>query len=442
MATEWNLSRAEFERCRASVGGGVATSVRATWRPHPLFFESGRGARIVDIEGNSYIDHVLGWGPLLLGHAHPRITAAAHAQIDRGVLFGSGSRSEVDAAEKLLAALGWAERMLWTNTGTEAVQIALRLARAHTGRDLVVKLGGAYHGWHDTVLASYRDYGRGGAAVPHSAGQPASALRDLRVGLYNDLAGTAALLEREAGRVAAVLVDPTSSNTGSVEPAPGYLAGLRELADEHGAVLIFDEVVSGLRLGLAGAVGRFGVQPDLAVYGKAVGSGHAVSAVAGRGDIVDRVASGAVHSGTFNGNPLATAAVAATLEVLGEPQVYPAIERTARALVDGLGKAAVDAGHTVAVHALGATVLLAPGLTAVAGPDDFLRADWDWWSTRLAPEMLARGIYLLPGGRLFLSTEHGPAETAETVAAFAASLAVVPPPSAPSRPEPTDTGRP
>lgn len=150
------------------------------------------------------------------------------------------------------------------------MQIALRLARAHTGRDVVVKLGGAYHGWHDTVLASYKNYGTGGRAVPHSKGQPGSALFDLRVGLYNDLDSCADAFAAEPGRIAAILVDPTSSNTGSVQPAPGYLEGLRRLCDENGALLIFDEVVSGLRLGLSGAAGRFGVTPDLATYGKAI----------------------------------------------------------------------------------------------------------------------------------------------------------------------------
>ncbi|MEU9823238.1 aspartate aminotransferase family protein [Pseudonocardia alni] len=438
---DWSRSAAAYEHGRRSVGGGAATSVRAGWRPHPLFFTHGSGPRIVDVDGHSYVDHVLGWGPLLLGHAHPVVTAAAHAQLDRGVLFGSSSPAEVTAARRFLAALGWAERMLWTNTGTEAVQIALRLARAHTGRDVVVKLGGGYHGWHDTVLAGYRDYGDDGVARGHSAGQPASALTDLRVARYGDLPGTAALLEREAGRVAAILVDPTSSNTGSVEPPPGYLAGLRALADTHGAVLIFDEVVSGLRLSLAGATGRFGVVPDLATYGKAIGSGIAVAAVAGRGDVVDLVTRGVVHSGTFNGNPLATAAVLATLDVLGADGVYPALDRAAVALADDLRAVAVRAGHVVDVRALGATVVATPGVERVAGPDDFLRADPTWWSHELIPRMLAHGIYLLPGGRLFLSTEHGAAEHDETVAAFAAVLTRIRPPVTARPPSRTATHR-
>jgi glutamate-1-semialdehyde 2,1-aminomutase len=429
MVSEWKVSRAEFDRARLSIGGGVASSTRASWRPHPLSFESGRGPRIVDVEGNSYLDYVLGWGPLLLGHTHPRLTAAAHEQLDRGILFGSGSRAEVDAAEKLLSALGWAERLVWSNSGTEAVQIALRLARAHTGRDVVIKLGGAYHGWHDTVLAGYHHYGNGGAAVPNSKGQPASALSDLRVGLYNDLARTRELLTAEAGRVAAILVDPTSSNTGSVVPAPGYLEGLRALADEHGALLIFDEVVSGLRLGTAGAAGLFGVTPDLATFGKAIGGGFPISAVAGRGDLVDLVVRGAVHSGTFNGNPLATTAVSTVLDVLTGDDAYPSLERTAELLVDGLRDAVKTSGYPISIHHLGATVMVGPGLTEITGPDDFLAGDWAWWTSRFAPAMLSRGIYLLPGGRLFLSVAHGPAEVGETVAAFAGSLAEVPAPT-------------
>ncbi|MFC7106827.1 aminotransferase class III-fold pyridoxal phosphate-dependent enzyme [Nonomuraea rubra] len=161
MEPRWSSSKALWERACRSIGGGVASSVRGGVYPHQLYFESGKGAHLVDIDGDRYIDYVLGWGPLLLGHGHPAILEAAHAQLDRGIMFGGGNMHEVVAAERFLGALGWAERLLWTNTGTEAVQIALRLARAHTGRDIVVKLGGGYHGWHDTVLASYMGYGKG-----------------------------------------------------------------------------------------------------------------------------------------------------------------------------------------------------------------------------------------------------------------------------------------
>ncbi|GIH78167.1 aspartate aminotransferase family protein [Planobispora longispora] len=428
MVSQWSASKTALDRAQRSIGGGVTSSVRSSVKPHQIYFASGNGPRIVDIEDNSYIDYVLGWGPLLLGHAHPQVGAAVKAQLDRGTLFGGGNLTEIVAAEKFLAALGWAERLLWSNTGTEAVQIALRLARSHTGRDVVIKLGGGYHGWHDTVFASVVVYGGGGSAIPHSAGQPASSLADLRVGLYNDLDACAALFAAEPGRVAAVLVDPTSSNTGSVVPAPGFLEGLRRLCDEHGALLIFDEVVSGLRLGLAGATGRFGVTPDLATFGKAIGGGLGASAVAGRADIIDLVTRDTVHSGTFNGNPLAMAAVDATMDVLSADGVYPQIENTSRTLVEGIRAAAAKTGHTIAVHGIGATALVAPGLPEITGPDDFITADWHWWDDLLVPEMLARGVYLLPHGRLFLSTEHGPAEVAETVAAFAEVFAMLPPP--------------
>ncbi|MGY1746532.1 aspartate aminotransferase family protein [Blastococcus sp. SYSU D00695] len=406
----------------------MPSGVRAGAKPHQIYFESAKGARMTDIDGNSYIDYVAGWGPLLLGHAHPAVTAAAHAQLDRGIMFGGGSREEVLAAESFLEALGWAGRMLWTNTGTEAVQIALRLARAHTSRDVVVKLGGGYHGWHDTVMASYYNYGRGGQPIPQSLGQPASSIQDLRIGLYGDLEQLAGLFAAEPGKIAAVLVDPTSSNTGAVTPPPGYLEGLRRMCDENGTVLIFDEVVSGLRLGLSGASGRFGVTPDLATFGKAIGSGFPVSAVAGRADIIDLVTKGAMHGGTFNGNPLSMSAVIATLETLSQPGVYERIEQNASALADGIQAAANSAGRDVHVHHLGAVALVGPGLTQLNGPDDWMVADWDYWSAQVIPAMLAHGIYLLPGGRLFLSTEHGEAETAETVAAFEKVFAELPAP--------------
>ncbi|NUP42627.1 MAG: aminotransferase class III-fold pyridoxal phosphate-dependent enzyme [Streptomyces sp.] len=419
MEPRWSSSKALWERACRSIGGGVASSVRGGVYPHQLYFESGEGARLVDIDGDSYIDYVLGWGPLLLGHGHPAILEAAHIQLDRGIMFGGGNVHEVVAAERFLSALGWAERLLWTNTGTEAVQIALRLARAHTGRDIVIKLGGGYHGWHDTVLASYMGYGKGGEPVPHSLGQPASSLADLRVGLYNDLDNCAAAFEAESGRIAAVLVDPTSSNTGSVAPEPGYLEGLRRLCDEHGALLIFDEVVSGLRLGLSGAAGRFGVTPDLATYGKAIGSGMAVAAVAGRGEVIDLVLQGAVHSGTFNGNPLAMTVLTATLDVLSQPGVYDHIDALGQALVKGVRMAAIEAGHVVAAHHLGATAMIAPGIPKLTGPDDYAEADWEHWAKHVVPAMLEYGVYLLPGGRLFLSTQHTLADVHATTEAFA-----------------------
>jgi glutamate-1-semialdehyde 2,1-aminomutase len=431
MQVSWDKSAKLWEQASRSIGGGAASSVRGAVHPHPLYFKSGHGPRLVDVDDTSYIDWVLGWGPLLLGHSHPEVTAAVRDQLDRGVLFGGGSTLEVYAAERFLGALGWAERLLWTNTGTEAVQVALRLARAYTGRDVVIKLSGAYHGWHDTVLASYHEYNPDGRPVPVSLGQPASSLADLRVGLYNDLDSCAAQFAAEPGRIAAVLVDPTSSNTGSVVPAPGFLEGLRKLCDEHGAVLIFDEVVSGLRLGLAGAAGRFGVTPDLATYGKAIGSGFAAAAVAGKAGVVDIVTKGAVHSGTYNGNPVSMAALVATLDALGEPGVYERIEQVGKSLAEGVRSAAADAGHLVAAHHLGATAMVAPGLTELTGPRDYMVADWQYWDRDLVPAMLERGIYLLPGGRMFLSTVHGEQEVAETVAAFAEVFGKIPAPRQP-----------
>jgi glutamate-1-semialdehyde 2,1-aminomutase len=197
-------------------------------------------------------------------------------------------------------------------------------------------------------------------------------------------------------------------------------------------LLVFDEVVSGLRLGLSGAAGRFGVTPDLATYGKAIGSGFAVSAVAGRGDVVDLVTRGAIHGGTFNGNPLSMAALLATLDTLSGPGVYDRIDEAGQVLTDGVRAAAAAAGHVVATHSLGATTIMAPGLTAITGPDDYVGADWQHWNEVVVPAMLARGVYLLPGGRLFLSTEHGRAEVAETVAAFTAVFNEIPAPRIPA----------
>ncbi|BAL87948.1 putative aminotransferase [Actinoplanes missouriensis 431] len=424
-ANRYERSRAELERAYRSIGGAVGSGMRRSMKPHQLFFDTAEGSRVVDVDGNEYVDYVLGWGPLLLGHRHPRVVAAVTDQLQRGDMFGAGHRLEYVAAEKLLTALGWAERLLWSNTGTEAVQSALRLARAATGRNLVIKMGGGYHGWHDTVLASIYDYSEAPKPTPHSLGQAPSSLLDLRVAAYGDLDAATALFEAERGNVAAVLVDPVSSNTGTVTPPPGYLEGLRELCDTHGALLIFDEVVTGLRTGLAGVAGRpGGVVPDLATYGKAIGSGFPVAAVAGRGEVIDLVVEGVSHSGTYNSHPLSMAAVAATIDVLSEPGVYDRLNSTASQLVAGFTAAAAETGHTIAVNALGTIVQVVAGVDQINSPYDYLVGDWEYGDL-LNEELTARGVFCLPGGRFFLSTAHTAGDIAHTVDAVRSAMQAI-----------------
>ncbi|MGF6897429.1 glutamate-1-semialdehyde 2,1-aminomutase [Nocardia sp. GAS34] len=299
-------SRTAFERTRRSLGGGVSSGLRAAMRPVPLFVERARGAHLWDLDGDRYLDYVMAWGPLVHGHSHPRVVDSVARVMTSMQVVGMGHRLEYEAAEAVLASVPGAERLVWTNTGTEAVQVALRFARAATGRHRIVKLTKAYHGWHDSVYASMGPDNTDEAAVPASLGQSPNAYADLIISQFNDIDGIAALLDRaEERRIAAVLIDPIMSNAGVRAPAPGFLETLRSLCDRHGVVLIFDEVITGFRIARGGAAERFGVRPDLSVFGKAIAGGFTQSAVVGRADIIDLVEHGLAHAGTFNGNPVA-----------------------------------------------------------------------------------------------------------------------------------------
>jgi glutamate-1-semialdehyde 2,1-aminomutase len=411
----WSRSKALHESSHHVISGGVTSSVRASMLPHPLYFESGKGARLVDVEGNSYIDYALALGPLILGHAHPALVEAVQTQVEKGTIFGSGNRLEIEAARKLLGALGWAERVLWTNTGTEAVQVALRMARAATGRDVVIKLTMAYHGWHDSVTAGPAQ--DGGRPTPGTLGQPAASIENLRISGF-DSDSCAAIFAAEPGKVAAVIIDPMLADR-------ELLLALRRLCDENGALLILDEVVSGLRLGLAGGAGYYDVVPDLATYGKALGGGIPVAAVAGRAQVLDVVNRGAMHAGTFNGNVLSMAAVLTVLDVLSEPGVYDRLDETGDALAEGMRGVFAHAGHDIVVHHVTGCISVVPGVPESVGIAGFAAADWRYWSELVLPGLLERGVYATGWGRFLLSTAHSADEVAETVEAFADILSQI-----------------
>ncbi|PRY08938.1 glutamate-1-semialdehyde 2,1-aminomutase [Kineococcus rhizosphaerae] len=408
-----------LERARASIGGGVTSGLRSVLQPQPLSFTSGRGSRLFDVDGNEYVDYVLGWGPVILGHAHPAVTDAVTAQVPRGQLFGGIHPGERIAAEKLLSAVPAFERVLWSNTGTEAIQVAIRLARAATGRNLIVKTSGAYHGWHDSVLLSYRGHRGGHEPVLATRGQNPRSVDDVRVVEFNDREDLAEFFGAHGQEVAAVLLDPVLSNTGVIAPDPDYLRDLRSTCDAHGALLVFDEVITGFRVALGGAVELYGTIPDLAVYAKALGNGFSVAAVAGRADVVDLVEQGCAHSGTYNGNALAMAAVSATLTELSRPGVHEQLWQTAGTLAEGLRRTFRDRRVRAHVHHLGPIVQVLPGVTDAVSPREFEGLDWsvwDRWSRRLSQA----GLFLLPNGRMFLSTAHSSADIDVTLNAFGA----------------------
>ncbi len=308
-----------FSRAQNRIPGGVNSPVRACLSvgADPLFVAEASGSRLRSVDGKSYIDFVQSWGPLLLGHAHPAVTEAVQKAAAKGTSYGAPCEDEVLLAEAVAEAMPLVEMLRMVNSGTEATMSALRLARAATKRDTVVKFEGCYHGHADPFLASAGS-GVATLSIPGTPGVPAAVVKDTLLAPYNDLAAVAALFKAHPTDIAAVIVEPVAGNMGLVLPAPGFLQGLRELCDAHGALLIFDEVITGFRVGYGGAQERYGIKPDLTTLGKIIGGGLPVGAYGGRRDLMRLVApSGGVYqAGTLSGNPLAMAAGLATLRTL------------------------------------------------------------------------------------------------------------------------------
>lgn len=409
----WPASEQAWERTKAVLAGGVSTAMRAQMKPHPLFFTSGKGPRLTDLDGNSYLDYVLGWGPVILGHGHPGLTAAVAERLPLGATYGSGHLLEAEVAEKVLSRIPGAERVLWSNTGSEATQVALRLARGVTGRRRFIKFGGHYHGWTDAMLVGYRP-GPDGELGLGSLGQNPSAKDEVSIVEWGDLDAVAELLKSPSADIAAVFCEPVVANSGVMEPPPGFLEGLRELCDATGTVLVFDEVITGFRIDSGGAVTRYGVQPDLVTLAKAIAGGYPLAAIAGKAEIIDRTLSGIVHAGTYNGNPVVLAAAGATLDALGEPGVYEDFERRGRALADGLLAAFGRHGIPVTVNQVGPIVQCIAGVENSRTFADFMSADVEFYD-RLIVQMLRRGVFTLPAGRWYISTAHTDEDIAETV---------------------------
>ena len=322
------LSETLFAKAETLIPGGVNSPVRACRSVGcaPLFIASAKGAEVTSVDGETYIDFVQSWGPMLLGHAHPRVNAAARAAVDRGASYGAPCADEVRLAELIREIMPHVEMARMVNSGTEATMSALRLARAYTGRDCVVKFEGCYHGHADAFLASAGS-GVATLSIPGTPGVPDAVVRHTLLAPYNDSEAVRSLFREKGGDIAAVIVEPVAGNMGLVPPAPGFLEDLRAVCDEYKALLIFDEVITGFRVALGGAAARFGVTPDLVTLGKIIGGGFPVGAYGGGREIMERVApSGDVYqAGTLSGNPVAMAAGIATLETLMECD-YAALE--------------------------------------------------------------------------------------------------------------------
>ena len=410
-----------FARAQRTIPAGVNSPVRAfrSVGGTPRFFARGEGAYLWDADGKRYIDYVGSWGPAILGHAHPDTVRAVQETARHGLSFGAPTEGEIEIAETLCKLLPSLELVRLVSSGTEATMSALRLARGYTGRSKIVKFEGCYHGHGDSLLVKA---GSGALTFgqPSSAGVPPAIAGETLVLSYNDLDEVAAAFKAHPDEIACVIVEPVAGNMNLIAPRPAFLQGLRELCDRHGAVLIFDEVMTGFRVALGGAQALYRIRPDLTTLGKVIGGGMPVGAFGGRGDIMERIAplGPAYQAGTLSGNPVAVAAGLATLKLVQVRGFYDRLSETARVLCDGLARCARDNEVPFSAAAIGGMFGLYFRASPPAGYAEVMQCDTAAFN-RFFHAMLAQGIYLAPSAYEagFVSSAHGPAQIEKTVAA-------------------------
>jgi glutamate-1-semialdehyde 2,1-aminomutase len=410
-----------FKKAQTLLPGGVDSPVRAfrAVGGQPLFIEKGEGAYLYDVDGNRYVDYVLSWGPLILGHAHPDVVAAVQQAAQHGTSYGAPSPLELELAQMVQQFMPNMEMLRFVNSGTEATMTALRLARAYTRSNKIIKFEGCYHGHADLLLVQAGS-GVATLGLPDSPGVPPATVQDTLVARYNDLASVAQLFETYPDEIAAVIIEPVAGNMGVVPPVEGFLQGLREITAQYGALLIFDEVMTGFRVHPGGAQALYDIRPDLTTMGKVIGGGLPVGAYGGKREIMAMIAPlGPVYqAGTLSGNPLAMAAGIATLKVLQTPRLWEQLERASATLAEGIATAAQDAGIPIWQNRVGTMFATFFTKTPVTDWPTAKSSDTEIFG-KFFQGMLERGIYLAPSQfeAGFMSAAHGDAEIKTTIVA-------------------------
>jgi len=416
-------SIALMEKARKLIPAGVNSPVRAylSVGGNPPFIREAKGAHITDVDGNTYIDYVASWGPMILGHAHPKVVEALKTAVERGTSYGAPTSLEVEMAEEIVSAVPSMDWVRMVSSGTEATMSALRLARGFTGRTKIVKFEGCYHGHVDSLLVKA---GSGGMTfgTPDSAGIPEGLARETLIATYNDLSSVEMLFSQYPGEIAAVIVEPVAGNMGMIPPREGFLQGLREVTRKDGALLIFDEVITGFRVGLSGAQGMFGIDPDMTCLGKIIGGGLPVGAFGGKAEIMESIAPlGPVYqAGTLSGNPLAVTAGLTTLRTLKEEGIYEQLDEKGAYLAKGVGEAFASAGVPVRSHRIGSMFCNFFTETPVVDYNSAKTSDTDRFA-KFFSGLLSEGVYIAPSQfeTGFVSVAHTREDLDRTIEAVA-----------------------